>query len=155
MNMIDLMKYTYMMLPEQVERELDKLWNKYTKIINKKNPSWEELNEARSILYLTGHVYCEQIAVDAIERRLHLLRVRITLPEFLTIIDTDSAKADILRREKLFCILEEYYTVIKSYKNKYLNGKYYMEEEKFLEQYNKNNPHTELKLGYAGSFGNK
>jgi len=143
------------MLPEKVEKELDKLWNKYTKIINKKNPSWEELNEARAILYLTGHVYCEQIAVEAIERRLHLLKIKLTLPEFLTAIDTDSPKLDLLRREKLFFTLEKYYNIIKAYKNKYIKGKYYLEEEKFLEQYNKNNPFAELKFGYAGSFDKK
>lgn len=71
--MIELMKYTYMIEPEKVEEELGRLWERYQSIIHKDAPSWEELNEARSMLYLTGHVYCEKIAVEAIERRLHRL----------------------------------------------------------------------------------
>ncbi|MBU0963404.1 MAG: hypothetical protein KKD48_05870, partial [Nanoarchaeota archaeon] len=76
------MNYTYMMEPEKVQNELSKLWDKYQLIINKNNPSWDEINEARSILYLTGNVFCEKIAVEAIERRLHLLKEKLSLIEF-------------------------------------------------------------------------
>jgi hypothetical protein len=51
--MIDLMKYTYMMQPEKVEEELEKLWNRYQYIINHETPNREEMNEARAILFFT------------------------------------------------------------------------------------------------------
>ena len=81
--MISLMKYTYIMEPEKVQKELDKLWSRYKEIINSEEPTWDEINEARSLLYLTGRVFCEQIAVEAIERRLHLLGEKFSLVEFL------------------------------------------------------------------------
>lgn len=150
--MITLMKYTYLMEPEKVQEELNRLWNRYQSIINQANPSWEEINEARALLFLTGQIYCEKIAVEAIERRLHLLKVKLSLIEFLDLIDKNSERLEELRKDELFNKLEKYYQVIKSYKNKYIGGKYYLEEEKFLKKYEKANPKKELKMGYRGSF---
>lgn len=81
--MLQLMKYTYMMRPEKIEEELERLWEKYQDIIHKEHPTWEEMNEARSILFLTWHLYCEDIAVWAIQRRLHLLPEQPALTDFL------------------------------------------------------------------------
>jgi len=150
--MIALMKYTYLMDPEKIQEELDNLWEKYQKIINKENPTWEEINEARSILYLTGQIYCEKIVVGAIERRLHLLKTKISLIEFFSLIDKNSEKLEELRKDELFSKLERFYRIIKNYKNKYFGGKYYLEEEKFLKIYEKVNPKKEFKIGYRGSF---
>ena len=152
MIMIALMKYTYLMEPEKVQEELNKLWNRYQSVINQANPNWEEINEARAILFLTGQIYCEKIAVEAIERRLHLLKVKLSLIEFLELIDKHSERLKELRKDKLFDKLEKYYRVIKSYKNKHFKGKYYLEEERFLKKYEKANPKKELKVGYRGSF---
>lgn len=146
------MKYTYLMEPEKIQKELDNLWNKYQEIINRDNPTWEEINEARAMLFLTGQIYCEKIAVEAIERRLHLLKVELSLIEFLDLIDKNSDKLEQLRKDKLFSKLEKFYRIIKGYKNKYLKGKYYLEEEQFLKIYNKVNPIKEFKMGYRGSF---
>jgi len=150
--MIDLMKYTYLMKPEKISEELDKLWNKYQEIISLENPTWKEINEARAILFLTGKIYCEKIAVEAIERRLHLLKEKLSLIEFFDLIDKNSEKLEKLRKDELFKKLEKFYRVIKSYKNKYVKGKYYLEEEKFLKIYEKVNPNKEFKIGYRGSF---
>lgn len=150
--MIALMKYTYLLEPEKIQKELDNLWNKYQDIINSDNSTWEEINEARAILFLTGQIYCEKIAVGAIERRLHLLKVKLSLIEFLDLIDKNSDKLEQLRRDELFFKLEKFYRVIKGYKNKYLEGKYYLEEEQFLKIYSKLNPDKKLKMGYRGSF---
>ncbi|MBU2638675.1 MAG: hypothetical protein KJ955_06905 [Nanoarchaeota archaeon] len=153
--MIGLMKYTYLMNPEKISEELDKLWNRYLEIINNESPSWEEINEARAILFLTGQVYCEKIAVEAIERRLHLLKTKLSLIEFLVLIDKNSEKLEELRKDELFEKLERFYRVIKGYKNRYLKGKYYLEEERFLKIYEKVNQDKELKIGYRGSFNKK
>ena len=73
-----------MMEPEKVQEELDRLWNKYQEILEDSNSNWEKANEARAILYLTGQVYCEEIALEAIERRLHLLKEKIELIAMLS-----------------------------------------------------------------------
>lgn len=148
--MINLMKYTYIMEPEKVQKELEKLWNRYQEIL--KNPNWETINEARAILFLTGEIYCEKIAVEAIERRLHLLKQKLTLIEFFDLIDKNSKKLEKLRKDELFKKLEKFYMIIKEYKNKYNKGKYYLDEERFIQKYNHLNPQKNLKMGYKGSF---
>ncbi|MFH1801226.1 MAG: hypothetical protein ABH804_00085 [archaeon] len=153
--MIELMKYTYLMEPEKIEGELQKLWEEYTSIINNKNSSWDEINEARAILYLTGQIYCEQIAVEAIKRRLHLLKQPVDLLEFFNLIDKNSNRLNELREDELFKKIEKFYKIIKEYKNKYIDGKYYLEEEKFIEIYNKLNPEKNSKMGYKGEFKEK
>jgi hypothetical protein len=150
--MIELMKYTYMMEPEKVKEELENLWQRYQSIVNKDNPGWDEMNEARAILYLTGDVYCEQIAVNAIERRLHLLKEKLTLIEFFDLIDKNSDKLEELRKDELFSKLEKLYLVVKKYKNRYKEGMHYLDEEKFMKKYEEANPDKELKHGYRGNF---
>ena len=150
--MINLMKYTYMMEPEKVQEELNNLWNRYQAILNNPNSNWEDINEARAILFLTGQVYCEQIVVEAIERRLHLLKEKITLIDFFDLIDKNSERLKDLRKDKLFTKLEKFYKIIKEYKNKYSGGRFYLEEEKFIKRYGGLNPEKELKMGYKGSF---
>ena len=150
--MIDLMKYTYMIEPEEVRKELGKLWKRYQTIINKTKPDWDEVNEARAILFLTGQIFCEKIAVEAIKRRLHLLKNKMSIVEFFSLIDRNSEKLEELRKDELFDKLEKFYRVVKEYKNKYVEGKYYLEEEKLIKKYGEANPNKELKMGYRGSF---
>lgn len=152
--MIDLMKYTYLMEPERVRLELDRLWKRYKEIIDFEGSGWDEINEARALLYLTGQVYCEKIAVEAIERRLHLLKAELSLIEFLDLIDKESKRLEGLRKDELFVKLEAFYRVVKGYKNRYVGGKYYLEEERFLKRYNEINVDKNLKIGYRGKFGN-
>ena len=144
-----------MMEPEKVQEELDKLWNRYQEILENSNSDWEKVNEARAILYLTGHFYCEEVAIEAIERRLHLLKEKIELIEFFNLIDQDSKRLNELRKDELFAKLEKFYKIIKSYKNKYNKGKFYLDEEEFIEKYQKQNPDKDLKIGYKGSFDKK
>ena len=150
--MIELMKYTYMMDPDRISEELDKLWGRYKAVIDSKDSTWEEINEARALLYLTGQIYCEKIAVEAIERRLHLLKEKFELVDFLNLIDTESDRLRELRSDEMFMLLEKFYRVIKKYKNRYISGKYYLEEEKFLEKYDSINPDKSFKMGYRGKF---
>ena len=151
--MINLLKYTYTLQVKKINSELNKYWQRYQKILE--NPSWEKLNEARAILYLLGEVYCEQIAPQAIERRLHLLKNRLSLMDFFSAIDGDSKKLINLRKERLFLELEEFYRSVKNFKNKFTGGKYYLDEEKFIKLYNKYNPEKNLKTGYQGQFKRK
>jgi len=148
--MIDLLKYTYTLQVKKINSELNKYWQRYQKIL--KNPNWEKLNEARAILYLLGEVYCEQIFPQAIERRLHLFKNRLSLVGFFSAIDGNSKKLTDLRKEHLFLELEEFYKSVKNFKNKFTGGKYYLDEEKFISLYNKYNPDKSLKIGYQGRF---
>jgi hypothetical protein len=148
--MIDLLKYTYTLQVKKINSELNKYWQHYQKIL--KNPNWEKLNEARAILYLLGEVYCEQIVPQAIKRRLHLLKNRLSLLGFFSVIDRNSKKLTDLRKEHLFLELEEFYKSVKNFKNKFTGGKYYLDEEKFIKLYNKYNPDKKIKIGYQGQF---
>ena len=144
-----LLAKTYLMDVLGVEKELKRLWEKYQKIMKK--PTWKSMNEARAILYLTGQVYCEKIAVEAIERRLPLLKSKIKLLDFFVLVDGKDKKLKELRKDKKFKELEAFYLVIKRFKNNFVGGKYYLDEEKFIKLYNKYNPNKE-ELGYRGKF---
>ncbi len=145
-----LLKYTYLLEPKEVEQELENLWKRYEEILAK--PTWENLNEARAILYLVGIIYLEQIAPDAIERRLHLLKKPITILQFFTIIDSRSEKLNEYRKDRLFRDLEKFYLILKKNKNRFVGGKHYMNEEKFINLYNKYNPDQELKIRAKGRY---
>jgi len=149
------MKYTYLLENDKIRDELELLYQKYSGFLEKTEKNWQELNEARAILYLTGQVYCEQIAPEVIQRRLHLLKQPLQLTEFFNLIDSNSEKLNELRQDELFVKLEEFYKIIKKYKNKYSKGKFYLDEEKFIELYNKFNPDKDLKTGYKGGFDEK
>jgi hypothetical protein len=146
-----LLKFTYLLDPDKVKSELDKLWNKYQKILA--NPNWDDLNEARGILYSTGDLFCEIVAPGAIERRLHLLAKPLNLLEFLSLVDSISPQLPKLREDKMFTKLEKFYLVVKDFKNKNYGGNYYLDEEKFIKLYNKYAPDESAKIGYKGRFG--
>jgi hypothetical protein len=148
--MIVLLKNTYLLDIEKIEKRLDFLWGRYQKILKK--PNWRDLNEARAILYLVGQIYCEKIAPEAIEKRLHLLAKPMTLVKFLSLVDSKTEEIKELRKDPLFSDLEKFYKLIKKFKNKFNGGKYYLDEEKFIESYNKYNPSKELKIGYKGRY---
>lgn len=150
--MINLMKHTYLFEIDKIKTELEKLWERYLAILNNENSNWKDLNEARAILFIIGNVYCEDVAVKAIEKRLHLLKNKLTPIEFFNLIDSNSARLTELRKEKLFTDLEEFYKIIKEFKNKNSKGKFYLDEDIFIEKYNKANPDKNLKIGYKGGF---
>ncbi len=151
--MIELMKHTYLMNLQGIKDSLETLWNRYQKILD--NPNWEDLNEARSILFLTGHIYCEQIAVKAIERRLSHLKQPLQLTEFLLLIDSKSKDLEKHRSDPKFKELEDFYNIIKEYKNRYVGGKFYKDEEKFVEIYNQHAPSETHKTSYKGWIDKK
>lgn len=134
--MIDLLKYTYLMDLKEIENSLNRLWATYKSILE--NPNWVDMNRARAILYLTGQIYCEKIAPQAIERRLLHLKEPMDINEFLLLVDTNSERLKELReKDETFKTLEAYYRIIKNFKNKHTGGKYYLDEEKFIDAYNK------------------
>ena len=81
-----------------------------------------------------------------------MLKSRLSLMDFFSAIDGNSKKLTELRKECLFCQLEEFYKSVKNFKNRFTGGKYYLDEGKFIRLYNKYNPDKSLKIGYQGQF---
>ncbi len=144
------MKYTYLLECDKISKELRRLWKRYQSVL--KNPNWKDLNETRAILYLIGQIYCEKIAPEAIERRLHLLKDKLSLNDFFELIDSKDKKLTTFRKDKIFKKLEKFYLIVKKYKNKNVGGKFYLDEERFIKLYNQYNPNKKLKIGYRGKF---
>ena len=140
------------MEPEKVQEELENFRNRYQSIINQQTSTRVEMNEARAILFLTGNLYCEQVAVGAIKRRLHLLPKPFSLVDFFMVIDSKSERLEQFRKHKLFDKMERYYEVIKKYKNRHIEEKYYLEKEKFLKKYKEMSPNPEMRIGYKWDF---
>jgi uncharacterized protein (UPF0218 family) len=151
--MEQLLKFTYMLEPEKIEIELETFWKRYLQILE--NPNWEDINEARAILYIIGFLYTEQIGPEAIERRLHLLENQMDMSEFLHYIDSDSDRLIDFRNDPLFIKLEKLYRIIKKFKNLEADGRLYLNEDKFIELYNKLAPSEEYKTGRCGRKGLK
>ncbi|MFH0808790.1 MAG: hypothetical protein V1888_04210 [archaeon] len=150
--MITLLKYTYLMRLEKIDEELGNLWERYQKILDNPNLTWEDINEARAILFVTGKIYLEQISTEAIEKRLKHLREDFRLVEFLHTIDSNSPRLEKLRTCPKFKELEIYYRIIKKHKNKHTGGKFYLDEERFIKKHRELSPDKESKVGYKGYF---
>ena len=150
--MITLMKYTYLMQTDKIDEELDNLWERYQKILNNPSPTWEEINEARAILFITGNLYPEQISTEAIEKRLKHLKEKFKIVEFLHTIDSDSPRLEELRTCPKFKELEIYYRIIKKHKNKHTGGKFYLNEERFIQRHRELSLDKESKVGHKGYF---
>ena len=133
---------------EKIQTTLDQLWERYEFILQ--HPNWEDMNEARAILYLTGRIYCEQIAVGAIERRLSHIQPPLKLVDFFLLIDQGKPELESYRKDPSFLRLEKFYRIVKVYKNKYVGGKHYKNEEKFIEFYNTFAPTNIQKTSYKG-----
>jgi len=148
-----LLKHTYLLDIDGIKSDLERLWRRYQYILD--NPNWDDLNEARAILFLTGRVFCEEIVPGAIKRRLHLLAKPVSEIDFYSAIDNESQNLSLLRSDPLFCQLEELYRLAKEYKNRNANGGYYLDEERFMKLYEQFKPAQDasLKLGYRGKFG--
>ncbi len=144
--LIDLMTYTYLFDIPKIKKALNKYWNEYESIIKNKNSTFEDLNKARAILFLVSNYYCEQIAPIAIERRLPCLSKKMTLVDFLEIVDKKQKKKYL--KEELFKKLVEYYDLIRDFKNSHIKDNRYHFEKEFLENYNKKRPKEERELKF-------
>ncbi len=138
--MKDLLKYTYLLDTKKIEESLEDLWKRYQRILGNKEPSWEELNEARAILYFIGYLYPEKIALESLEKRIRIIEPTISLDEFLLAIDrNDKEVLDKYKDNDKFNKLRDFYLIVKNIKN---HTKYntYLDEERFNEIYSKFKP---------------
>ncbi|MDD3678802.1 MAG: hypothetical protein PHT36_00960 [Patescibacteria group bacterium] len=149
--MEEILKYTYLLDSKKLDETLTKMWERYQHILE--NPNWDDLNEARAILYVIGYLFPEQIAPEAIKRRLHLLSEPLEELDFYQIVDSKNKDEQAKRKnDALFLEMVEYYKVVKSFKNKTNKGIWYLDEDRFVEIYNKYSPDQSMKIGRFGEF---
>jgi len=138
--MRDLLKYTYLLDAIKIKKSIESLWQKYQTILNNKKSSWEDLNEARAILYFLGYLYPEKIALESLENRVKHIKPAITLDEFLLAIDkNDKEFLSKYKDNKEFNKLKDFYLAVKDIKNRVRNNTY-LDEERFNEIYSKLKP---------------
>ncbi len=138
--MTNLLKYTYILNVVGIKREIERLWSRYQSILDNGTASWEELNEARAILYLLGYLYPEKIALESIKTRVLILNPPIDLDEFLRAIDIGDEKVlNLYVGNRQFEKIREFYLAVKGIKNRVKNGSY-LDEDRFNEIYGKTKP---------------
>lgn len=136
----ELLKYTYLLDVLKIKELLEKLWGRYQEILDNKNSSWEDLNEARAILYFIGFLYPEEIAQESLRRRVSFLLPKITLEKFLLAVDGKEASVlNEYQNNKEFGSLRDFYLAIKEVKNR-TKGNSYLDEERFNRIYSKLKP---------------
>jgi hypothetical protein len=138
--MIDLFKYTYLLDVKNIDKSIDKLWKKYLGILDNPRTTWEEINEARAILYFIGYLYPEKVALESLERRIKFNKPAISVDKFLSAIDGNNEKIiNKYKRNINFQNLMKFYIIVKNIKNKVKNGSY-LDEERFNKKYIKLKP---------------
>jgi len=149
--MEEILKYTYLLDSKKLYEVLTRMWERYQHILE--NPNWDDLNEARAILYIIGYLFPEQIAPEAIKRRLHLLAEPLDELDFYQIVDSQNKVEQAKRKDDaLFLEMVKYYKVVKSFKNKTNKGIWYLDEDRFVEIYNKYSPDQTMQIGRFGEF---
>lgn len=138
--MEDLLKYTYLLNIKKIEQNIEDLWNRYQEILNSRRSSWEDLNEARAILFFLGYLYPEKIALKSLEKRVQFIKPKINLDDFLSVVDKDDKKTlKKYKNNRKFNKLKEFYLIVKSIKNRVKNNTY-LDEERFNKLYSKLKP---------------
>ena len=138
--MINLLKNTYLLDVKKVKRGIELLWLRYQKILDNERSSWEDLNEARAILYFIGYLYPERIALESLTGRVGYVKPKISLDKFLWAIDrNDRNLLGRYKNNESFNKLKEFYLAVKDVKNR-VKGNAYLDEGRFNEIYLKLKP---------------
>lgn len=138
--MKDLLKYTYLLDLKKIDESIEKLWKRYQTILDDKKSTWEDLNEARAILFFLGHIFCEEIALGSLEKRVKFVRPAISLDNFLLAVDKkDEVVFDKHKNNKNFLKLRDFYLLVKGIKNR-KKGEWYLDEKRFNKIYEKLKP---------------
>jgi len=136
----NLLKYTYLLDTVRIKQNIESLWERYQEILNNKKSSWEDLNEARAILYFFGYLYPEKIALESLEKRVKYIRPAITLDKFLLAIDGNNKRVlDKYKNNRKFNKLKDFYLAVKNIKNRVKNNSY-LDEGGFDKIYSKLKP---------------
>lgn len=138
--MKDLLKYTYLLDLKKIDESIESLWKRYQAILDNKKSTWEDLNEARAILFFLGHIFTEEIALESLEKRLKFIKPAINLDKFLLAIDgKDDTVLKKYKNNKNFAKLRDFYLLVKNIKNR-KKGEWYLDEKRFNKIYNKLKP---------------
>ena len=138
--MKNLLKNTYLLNIKKIKKDIERLWGRYQKILNNKKSSWEDLNEARAILYFLGYLYPEKIALGSLGGRVKYIKPKISLDTFLLAIDRNDKKIlNGYKDSKKFNRLKDFYLIVKDIKNRVKNNTY-LDEERFNKFYSKLKP---------------
>lgn len=140
--MKSLLKNTYLLNTQKIKKDIERLWGRYQRILKNKKSSWEELNEARAILYFLGYLYPEKIALESLGSRIKYIKPKISLDNFFLAIDRNNKK--ILNRykdNKKFNRLRDFYLTVRDIKNRVKNNTY-LDEGRFNKLYSKLKPKT-------------
>lgn len=138
--MKELLKYTYLLNTKKIKEHIKELWQEYQEILDNKNSSFEDLNEARAILYFLGYLYPEKIALSSLKRRVGCIKPPINLDEFLLVIDGNNKRVlKKYKNNKKFNKLKDFYLIVKEIKNRTKNNSY-LDEERFNKFYSKLKP---------------
>jgi hypothetical protein len=136
-----LIKHVYLLDNKKLKSDIERLWRRYLGLIDKKDLNWEEANEARAILYFLGYIFVEIIALGSLERRIPLIRPKISLDNFFAAIDrNDKRVSDKYKNNNNFKKLKEFYLIVKSIKNKTHSDGSYLDEETFNKVYKRLKP---------------
>ncbi len=139
--MLSLLKNIYLLDNDKIKSDIERLWQRYQAILGRKNPCWQEANEARAILFFLGNIFVEKIALESLEKRVALIKPRISLDDFLLAIDSKDKKVlTKYKNNKKFDQLKEFYLIVKSIKNKVGSDGTYLNEATFNKIYNKLKP---------------
>jgi hypothetical protein len=138
--MKELLKYTYLLDTKKIKKSIERLWQRYQKILDNKKSSWEDLNEARAILYFLGYLYPEKIALGSLKNRIKYIKPKISLDKFLLVIDRNDKKIlTKYKNNKKFNKLKEFYLIVKEIKNRVKNNTY-LDEGRFNKIYSRLKP---------------
>jgi hypothetical protein len=138
--MKDLLKYTYLLDLKKISESIEGLWERYQEILDDKKSTWEDLNEARAILFFLGHIFVEEIALGSLEKRVKFVRPAISLDDFLLAVDRkDTAVLKEYKNNKKFAKLRDFYLIVKGIKNR-KKGELYLDEKRFNDIYKKKQP---------------
>lgn len=135
-----LLKNTYLLKTQKIKKDIERLWRRYQRILKNKKSSWEDLNEARAILYFLGYLYPEKIALESLESRIKYIKPKINLDNFFLATDRNNKK--ILNRykdNKKFNRLRDFYLTVRDIKNRVRNNTY-LDEGRFNKLYSKLKP---------------
>lgn len=138
--MKDLLKNTYLLDTKEIKKSIESLWKRYQAILDNKKSSWEDLNEARAILYFLGYLFPEKIVVGSLEKRIKYIEPKISLDKFLLAVDKkDKNVLDRYKNNKKFKKLKDFYIIVKNIKNRVKNNSY-LDENRFNKIYSKLEP---------------
>ena len=125
----DIMANIYMFDIPRIESSMQAAWDEYQRLLDEaeKTRDFETASKARVYIYFLGYFITEKFGQGAIERRLNHFEPVIKLDEFMSWVDSDNIPSQ-YKDDEFFQRIVKFYEILKSYKNKQVNGSYLDED---------------------------